>query len=271
MALPQRNTPRAEVRLPLVQFANGLVKSDQAKAGRIIPGLTGFHIEAGKYGDDFDRAMLDSQVQRITISHMGGRQVQHWYLGDELTFWPLTAGPVSKSVAGMLRGQNYDATCNAGIGLVWPASDGKGGKGKSKMALQGFIRIGAYLHHVLISVHSTMTNKLTEALLQHFDVLQVADELLQRAGNPVGFHELALMLRTAENATQAKGADGSSTEYYGMACSHPAAPDKEYLNSIWRPKRVVELANEKWQDCVDWAWQFREQVLETAELAEEAA
>lgn len=271
MGFPPRNTPRADTRLPLVQYANGLVKSDQA-GGRIVPGLTGFHIEIGKYGDDFDRAMHEAGTQRIKISHLGGSApVQHWYLGDTLAFWPLTAGPVSKTIPGCMKGRAYDDTCNAGIGLIWPKFDARGGQGKSKLALQGYIKAGSMLHRVIISVHSTMTDKLLAALVQHYEVLKLADGLLpNRADDPVAFYELALMLRVEDNA-KAAGKGSLTTEIYNMACAHPTAPDVEYLRSIWRPKNIVDMAAAHWDECVDWAWQFREQVLETAELAEEAA
>lgn len=251
-----RNQVRQVVEAPTLQWANG------KNEARLTPGTgrfvshVGWFTEVGK-DDTLDSFLEAAGVAQLEMRHPrpGGQAViaRHWNLGEELRFFPLTAGPVAPTVAASLSPHAHTATVKAGIGVRW----GRGESERSKLAVRGYLQIGGRTHGSLvqISVRSRMTDELLAALIDHTRVCEAADGLVDRSKHPevVQLYELALVLGAGSEAQWGKG---ETTTVVPLASRHPAAPDLPYLRSIWRVQDLPGWALADWPDVQAWAHEF---------------
>lgn len=236
-----RNVPQTVQDCPILQYANGLTKAKLPGMGR-FQGLTGFHAEQGKDAD-LDAACAAANVAPITIRHMAGNESQQWYFGESLRFYPITSGPPATTISACLK---TPATADAGIGLAWPAGE------RSRMAVRGLILLDQAPVLLQLSVRSTMTGYLLAALLDHFRVCVLADNLIKREQHPdpVAFHELALPLTAGAEVSAGKG---ETAQIAPLQSDHPSDVQKAYITSCWRKNAVHEAALAAWPGIVAWA------------------
>lgn len=240
-SIPQAPAPDC----PIVQFASGHVNARSAAGGRFNK-LVGFYSEFGKCLD-FDDHARAAGVAPIEIRHAGGNVVTHWSLGEQLWFYPLTAGPPATTIAACLSSRFKSATAEAGIGLAWPAGE------KSRMAVRGYLNLAGAAVLVQLSVSSTMTGHLLTALCDHIRVCVAADQLLADAGKTLEVLpiDLALVLSAGEEIAAGRGAEQAMIA--PIVSAHPAEISSKYLNSIWRPKAIRAAADQEWEPTVAWA------------------
>jgi hypothetical protein len=249
MSIP-RNTPQAVQDCPVLQWASGRTEARPISGGR-FQGFVGFHVERGK-----DQA-LDATCEAASVAQMELRHprpsgtpvvVTHWAFGEQLRFYPITAGPPATTISGCLR--LADATAASGLGLAWPAGE------KSRLAVRGFILVGETPILVQLSVRSTMTTYLLSALVDHYRVCDTADSIIDRAKHPdpVTLHELALPLSAG---TEISVGRDETTLITPLMSAHPAELSKEYITSCWRSKAVHEAALAAWPGIVVWAAGYR--------------
>jgi hypothetical protein len=242
-----------------LQYANGKsVARMTVGSGRFAP-LVGFHIECGKDAD-LDEALRVAQVAQIEIKHQrqgGAEIVRHWFLGESVRLFPVTAGPVAPTVAASL-GRNARRTTEAGIGLRWGANE------RSKMALRGYldtlVRAGS-VRLVQLSVRSKMTDVLMAALVDHQRVCEAADGLVDRARHPeaVTYHEIALPLGPDEEQEWGKGDTATVVPFRSL---HPAEITADYLRGVWRSDAVHAAAYRDWESVQSWAHEYATQAEE---------
>ncbi len=249
-----RNTITLISEAPTLQYANGkTVARSTIGAGRFAP-LVGFHVEAGK-DDGFDRAAFELAVPQIEIKHQrqgGAEIVRHWFLGESVRLYPITAGPLAPTVAGSLSGRNAPLTREAGIGLRWGANE------RSKMAVRGYVELAAgviFERPVQLSVRSRMTDVLLGCLIDHARALEAADGLIDRLRHPeaVTYHELALPLGPAEEQEWGKGDTATVVPFKSL---HPAAIDAPYLRTVWRSDALHASAQAAWAGIQAWAAEY---------------
>lgn len=236
-----------------VQWANGKTQYRAATSnGRFGP-LVGFHVEASK-DPDFDALMRELSIPQIEIKHMrqGAQPViaGHWFLGEELRFFPISSGPVAPTVAGSLAGPNARETAEAGIGLRW--GDGE----RSRLAIRAYINLTGPDVLVQLSVRSRMTDELLKALVDHVRVCEAADQLIDRERHPevVSLHEIALPLGPGEEREFGRGDTATVTPLKSM---HPEGEiEAAYLRQVWRPDAVHAAALRAWDGVVAWARDF---------------
>jgi hypothetical protein len=232
-----------------IQWANGKTQYRAATGNGRFGALVGFHVEAGKDAD-FDALMGELSTPRIEIKHMRqGAQpviVPHWFLGEELRFFPISSGPVAPTVAGSLAGPNARETSEAGIGLRW------GNGERSKLAIRGYIELTGPEALVQLSVRSRMTDELLKALVDHVRVCEAADQLIDRTRHPdvVSLHEIALPLGPGEEREFGRGDTATVTP---LASQHSQEIDANYLRGVWRPDAVHTAALRAWDGVVAWA------------------
>lgn len=236
-----RNIPQTVQDCPILQYANGLTKAKLPGLAR-FQGLTGFHAERGQ-DEAFDSACQAANIAPIAIRHMAGNETQHWYFGESLRFYPVTAGPPATTVSACLK---TPATADAGIGLAWPAG------GRSRLAVRGLVLIGSTPILLQLSVRSTMTGHLLAALLDHFRVCVLADALVDRAKHPdpVAFHELALPLVAGAEVSAGKG---ETAQIAPLQSDHPSDVQKAYIISCWRKDAIQAAALAAWPGIVAWS------------------
>lgn len=233
-----------------VQWANGKTQYRAAVGNGRFGALVGFHIEAGKDAD-LDALMGELSTPQIEIRHMrqGGQPVivGHWFLGEELRFFPVSSGPVAPTVAGSLAGSNAHETAEAGIGLRWGQGE------RSKLAVRGYLELTGPEVLVQISVKSRMTDELLRALVDHVRVCEAADQLIDRARHPevVSLHEIALPLGPGEEREFGRGDTATVTPLRSM---HPEGEiDAAYLRGVWRPDVIHAAALRAWDGVQAWA------------------
>jgi len=243
-----RTIPRVAVDAATLQWANGKTMARTTLgAGRFIP-LVGFHIEIGKDGE-LDAVLYELGTTRIEIKHQreGGTIVPHWFLGEELSFHPVTSGPPATTMGGCL--QQAALTAAAGLGARWP--DGE----RSKLAVRGYISYlfrAGYTAPVQLTTHSRMTDVLLACLVAHSAACVAADDLVDRAKHPapVDLHEVALQFCAADEQEWGKGDTATVTPF---RCAHPAEVDADYLRGLWRPEALHAAALADWPSIQAWA------------------
>jgi hypothetical protein len=253
----QRNRVVETADAILLQYANGKTQAAHQGFSRFA-GYVGWHIEARK-DERLDEILQKAGVLQINIRHQrqgAPSEVKpHWDLGERVSFFPVTSGPVAKTIAEHIR--DADATANAGIGLRWPEGE------RSKMAIRGYlgpmVKAGD-LRLVQISVHSRMTDVLLKALLDHLRVCEAADTIVDRQRHPgvVLLHEIALPLAACQESEEwGKGDTATVTPFQS---GHPDVIDAAYIrNGNWRPEALHQQAQQDWPAVVEWAKQFTNQ------------
>lgn len=255
-----RNSPRNAREVPNLQWANGKneARSTPGK-GRFFP-FVGWYVEVGR-DEAFDRFAKEADIPQIEIRHsrVGAEAeiVRHWNLGDSVRFFPVTRGPVALTVAASLSPENLARTMDAGIGLRWNRNEGN----RSRLAVRGYpqvMRKDVWLTYpglVQISVRSRMSDKLLAALVDHVRVCETADTLVDRNKHPniIECYELALPLGPGNEEEWGKGETATVTPIVSL---HPQTIHGDYLQTIWRPSLVVELAQCDWPEIQTWAHEF---------------
>lgn len=255
MTIP-RNIPVATVDCPLIQFANGRTTARFTEHAKWTS-LTGFHSEVGK-APEFDDAVAAAGAVPIEIKHQrpgGSAIVHHWYFGEQLRVYPVTAGPPAVTISGLLHAGA--ATAQAGLGVRWVSGE------RSRLALRGYIAIynGITLSWsaplpllTQLVVKSRMTDRLLLALLDHYRVIAAADNLIDRKKHPelVSYDEVALPLVTGDDEDWGAG---ESTTVTPLRSGHPAAIDNAYLKTrgIWRSDGLHAAAVASWDAVAAWA------------------
>lgn len=236
----------------IVQWANGKTQYRAATGNGRFGALVGFHIEAGR-DPELDALMRELSIPQIEIKHQRqGAQpviVSHWFLGEELRFFPVTSGPVAPTVAGSLAGGNARETIEAGIGLRWGQGE------RSKLAARGFSDLLGPDVLIQLSVRSRMTDELLKALVDHVRVCEAADKLIDRARHPevVALHEVTLPLGPGEEREFGKGDTSTVTP---LVSQHPEEITAEYLRSIWRSDAIHAAAFRAWDGIQSWAREY---------------
>ncbi|HVA89649.1 MAG TPA: hypothetical protein VNL71_07375, partial [Chloroflexota bacterium] len=271
-ALPPRNTPteRATSEAPLLQWANGklelAVNADDPKP-RFFSGQAGFFTETGIHAE-LDQFCGRYQVPSLLVRHArsGGpaKIVRHWNLGEEIGFVPITSGPVRTSVAASLRSPAHERTAAAGIGLRWPEQGHDGRKGRSRMAVRGYLVLqtaGArqmFTVPMSLTAHSLMTDYLLAALVEQAAVCAIAERIWGRPAGSVNCYDLRLPLGPGEEIKLSNQA-GDSTTLTPFRSLHPATGTgadgrpltsvedwAAYLPTVRCPEGLSRLVSRDW-------------------------
>jgi hypothetical protein len=239
---------------PVVQWANGHVEFRPAGDNHPFARLVGWYAEIGR-NPEFDQAASAAGLARIEIRHRrdhGYDIVPHWRLGDVIRLFPITAGPVARTMAESMAPDKREATIAAGLGVCWETTT----HGRSRLSVRGYLQ---YLANdswtlapgiVQVTVRSRMTDALLAALIDHNRVCERSEELIirEKHPDPVSFYELALPLGPGQEERW-----GGTTSVFTVRSLHPGVIDAEYLRSIWRPDAIAQTIPLIWDDVRAWA------------------
>lgn len=254
-AFPRRNAVAQVAATALcLQWGNGKNVARRQGEPRFSAHV-GFFAQTGKDAA-FDAWATAIGVPQIQIRHPRAGQaaevVLHWDIGEDIRFFPLTAGPVASTVAASVSARYKQATAEAGIALRW------GTGSQSRMAVRGYLstRGAVYASPVQLVARGLMTERLLAALVRHAEVCQAADAARQAAagsGQPTGLWELALPLGAGEEEAWGRG---QTTAVVPFVCKHPAEIRAEYLASLRRPDELVQAAARDWAGVQQWALDY---------------
>jgi hypothetical protein len=274
--LPRRNTVSTVESAPKIQYFKGSALQEWRQKGTEDwqNKLAGFAAEVERYGDEFDAVCEQAGMTQVEVNHTFGRAkpqvVTYWWFGDTIDFFPLTLGPTSANIFGLLK--HIEDTIEAGIGARWPeeVTYKRNGheetrRGTSSVALQGYEKL-LLEHGYAMPVQVGMTGPLTEdfinALLDHVRVCQIADQMKQeKTKDPdafVALVELAWPLGASKKA-RSVGKEQTS-RVHPMVSLHPDDPDRAYLKSIYATGELRETltaaVERDWSSVVAWAREF---------------
>ena len=196
---------------------------------------------------DLDTAAEAAGWQRGELTHMEGTR-EHWLLPAPTPLFVLIEGVPYTKMADMVKND----VAYAGIGARWPQG------AKSALAVQVLhpdLLGQGYITPLTLTVSSTSTTDLLNALLDHDRVLTACEDAAAAKGNPRTFEfwEVAVSL-TAGDKVQRGGA--LTTMISPIVSGHPATPTVPYLRGLLAPKYVADLADTHRDSIKAWAADF---------------
>jgi hypothetical protein len=241
----QRNRPTADGH-PILQWHNGKTTARHAGKPRFAEGFVGFTVEAGRW-EAFDRTAVELAVPKVEIKHRrpGTFEVkEHWSLGDEMSVYPLTAGPVRATMTIAAR-TPQDSARRAGIVARW---DGD----KTRLAFWVLPVFGGLVHQapLILTARSRMTDYLYGALLDH--CTRVCDAVEAHLGQSASIMpwDIALPLIPDEQREFGKGEQTTVTP---LASGHGPSISAEDVQALMLPDGWSDFAAGLAEEAQAWA------------------
>lgn len=161
--------PVARLADPLLQWSTGLQTQQRSI-------YAGWLIQTGR-DETLDAAMQQIGFKTVTIRHSGGNLVTHWAVETADLF------VIAEGVQSI--GEMRTNTERFGIAYAWRTLPD--GRPQSVLKLRALLRplleIG-YQEPLLVSVKSTLTGDMLEALTRQYDVLDAIERLRAQQGQP---------------------------------------------------------------------------------------
>ncbi len=240
---------------PLLQWSTGL----QTQQRNIY---AGWLIQTGRV-ESLDAAMQAAGFQTVTIRHSGGNLVTHWAVETANLF--LIAEGVQSTAEMGSSVERY------GIAYAWRTlPDGRPQSVlKCRAFLHELLELG-YTEPVLVSVKSTLTRDMLEALMGQYDVLDAIDQLRIQQGQPPlhpPFYACSIPIgpgkEVSRGGTQKK-------EIVPIVAHIPNPIDRPYLVSHYIRKAWVPLIENLLDITIEWSIATSKQLALGEDLAHNA-
>jgi hypothetical protein len=226
-----RNVPIDNSRVPLILWANGLVR--RVVGRNQTSGWVGWYTQQGLH-PHFDSFAESHHIPTVTLQHRisgGVAVVAHWSLSQCIRFAPVTAGPIETNVMGILSDPDmHERTIEAGIVVQWERDDQ--GRSRARAAVRGFLAIPTqidgrevwvqYPSLVQITARGIMAQRLLEALGAHFPACRAADDVW---GRIIPYPELFLPLGPYQ-VERLQSREGFSAEVTTFCSHHPSTKEE---------------------------------------------
>ena len=234
----QRGPARRPVerpREPLLQWATGLRTVDN----RIY---AGWLIERDKY-EDVDAAMEQADFKSVVIRHGSGNVVTHWALPVASLF--VVCDGV-QTMAEMRESQE-----RYGIAFGWRGNEGRPQSVlRARVFVQELCAVG-YTQPLLLSVKSTLTGDVLNALVRHYAVLDQINPIRATKNLPaIGVPFYAVALRLGAGSEVQRGA-AQSKEITPMI--EHGTRDQDYIKAHWCKKAWVEAIESQVDSTIVWS------------------
>lgn len=230
--------PLPRVADPLLQWSTGL----QTKDRRIYAGW----LAAAERVEALDQAMEQAGFSQVTIRHGSGNMVTHWAVETANLF------VVAEGVQSFAEMKHSDE--RFGIAFGWRTLEG--GRGQSVLRFRAFLHelleIGFY-EPLLVTVKSTLTGDLINALMRQYDVLDAIDMFRVRSGKPPQnppFYACSIPLGPGQEV--ARGSV-QTKEIVPIVAHIPNPITKEYILSHWIKREWVELIEGMMNQTIAWS------------------
>lgn len=246
--------PAVVVEDPILQWASGLTTQDR----RIY---AGWLLEVGKH-PELDTSMDAAGFGHVTIKHGNGNIVTHWAVETATAF--VIADGV-QTPAEMRRGPE-----RFGVAYGWRTLDDgrRQSQIKARVLLRDLLQIGCY-QELTISVKSTMTTDLLDALMQQYDVLNAVDGFRQDDGKaPMQPPYYACSLPLTAGQESARGSGATTKTIVPPAAIVPSPVTREYIKANWIKRDWTAYIESIVDDTI--AWSIEESQRISAGIAERA-
>lgn len=222
----------------LLQWASGLTTTDR----RIY---AGWFVEAGRDAW-LDGAMQSAGFERVTIKHSSGNAVTHWAVEQADMF---VAADGVQTIAEMKQtSERY------GVAFGWRTLDN--GKAQSFLKARVFLRellLAGYTEPLTLSVRSTTTGDVIDALMTQYDVLDAIDALRTQQGKaPLEPPFYACSIRVGPGKEVQRGSGSTSTLTPPVAYLPPTL-DREFLAQQYIRKEWIALIEQATEQAVRWS------------------
>jgi len=220
---------------PCLQWSTGLPTADKRL-------YAGWLVEAGKHAD-LDDAMALTSFTPVAIKHGSGNVVTHWALPEASLF------VVADGIQSMA--EMRDTPDRYGVAFGWRVVEGRlQSVLRCRVFVQELLAVG-YVSPLLLSVKSTLTGDLLNALMRHYQVLDSINPIRERAGKaPIAVPYYAVSVQLGAGAEVARGS-GQTREIAPMV--EVGARDKAYITAHWCKKAWVEAIEAMADDTITWS------------------
>ena len=256
---------------PLLQYATGLSAQrpmkdhedcdiyDEVTGEQMMDDIRfkGFFTEVGKHAD-LDAILLAKDVKVIKITHGSGEEVTHWALPSVTVFL------VAMGLPANARG---DGQC--GMVYTWRPRRNGGGD-ESVVYAQVVIRqlLPEYAKPFVITMKSTQSTDLLQAMSKQYKVIRKAHEMLQQIKQdmplPLWSYSLAL---GASKIIDSRGS-GKKSSIYPIVAGVPEEITGDYLHKHEVPMEFVEILKEATMRSVEWATSLHQRIVSNTEPQE---
>ena len=230
--------PSPRVADPLLQWSTGL----QTKERRIY---AGWMAEAGRL-DTLDDAMQQAGFEQVTIKHGGGNFVTHWAV-EVANLFIIAEGV--QTIAEMKHTPD-----RYGIAFGWRTLEG--GRGQSVLRFRAYLhellQIGFY-EPLLVTVKSTLTSDVINALMQQYEVLDAVDSLRKAQGKaPLQppFYACSLPLGPGQEVSRGST---QTKEITPIVARVPSPVTREYVLEHWIKREWASLIESQMDQTLAWS------------------
>lgn len=230
--------PQAIVTDPLLQWSTGLTTTD-----RTI--YVGWFVEAGR-NEWLDDAMNKAGFTNIIIKHGGGNTAKHWAV-ETANMFVIAQGV---QTIGEMKTTNE----RYGIAFGWRTlQDGRPQSVlKCRVLLRELLEVG-YNEPIQISVKSTLTGDVLNALMRQYDALDAIDALRTQQGKaPIEppFYACSIPLGPGQEVQRGSGQQKAITPPVALT---PTTIDRAYLVEHYIRKEWVPIIEHLIDPTVAWS------------------
>lgn len=230
--------PLARVADPLLQWSTGLQTQQRSI-------YAGWLIQTGRM-EALDEAMQQAGFSTVTIRHSGGNLVTHWAVETADLF------VIAEGVQSI--GEMRTDPERYGIAYAWRTLPD--GRPQSVLKLRALMRplleVG-YTEPLLVSVKSTLTGDMLEALMRQYDVLDAIDRLRTQQGQtPLNPPFYACSIPLGPGAEVARGGT-QKKEIVPMVAQIPTPIERPYLVAHYIRKAWVPLIENLLDATMAWS------------------
>lgn len=236
---------RGPARRPVIRLADPLLQWSTGLQTQQRSIYAGWLIQTGRVGP-LDEAMQTAGFSTVTIRHSGGNLVTHWAVETADLF------VIAEGVQSI--GEMRTASDRYGIAYAWRTlPDGRPQSVLKCRALMRELLDVGYTEPLLVSVKSTLTGDMLEALTQQYDVLDAIDKLRAQQGQPPlspPFYACSIPLGPGEEV--ARGGT-QKKEIVPIVAHIPDPIDRPYLVAHYIRKAWVPLIENLLDETIAWS------------------
>lgn len=230
--------PALRVADPLLQWSTGL----QTKDRRIY---AGWLAQAGKL-DALDEAMQQAGFEQVAIRHSGGNIVDHWAVGIANLF--ILAEGVQSQAEMKHTSERF------GIAFGWRTLED--GRGQSVLRFRAYLRelleVG-FQEPLLVTVKSTLTSDVVNALTRQYEVLDAIDALRKSQGKPPlnpPFYACSIPLGPGQEVSRGSVQTKEITPVVALI---PSPVTREHIVAHWIKREWSTLIEQNLDQTIAWS------------------
>ena len=231
--------PAPVIEDPILQWAIGLPTTNRQI-------YAGWMLEAGKH-DSLDIAMHEAGYQQVTIKHGSGAVVTHWAVETANVF------VIAEGVQTPAEMRGTDARYGIAYGWRTTESGRRQSVLKVRVLLHELLRAGCY-EPLTLTVKSTLTGDVLDALMRQYDVLNAVDGFRQDDGKPVlnpPLYACSLPLVAGDEVTRGSGAN--TKPVVPPVAGMPVLIGRDYIRAHWIKRDWTAYIEAALDDTIRWS------------------